>query len=135
MVHFFPKKIRALVAIDGSINNWAWLKRIKEYINVDNCRLTLICVCKHENETTKAKEILDLTLALMDEENFLFMHEDSFVKVGDPARVILDTAHNNDYDYIILGSHNKQAVERFFMGSVSTNVVNHSHIPVLIMKL
>ena len=135
MKHYFPKSIKTLVAIDGSINNWKWLKKIKEYINPDNCKITFIAVPKSKDMIPKAEEVLKLTLDLMQDENFLFMHEHSIVKVGDPVQIILDYAHENNFDLIIVGSHNKTAVERFFMGSVSSNVVIQAPIPVLVMKM
>lgn len=135
MKKHFPKQIRTLVAVDGSLNNWRWLRKLKEYINLDNCRITLICIAKNSLLKAKAKKFLDISLSLMEDENILYMHEDSVVIIGDPINDILDYAHENNFDFLIVGSHSKTAVERFFMGSVSTNVVNQSHIPVMIMKM
>lgn len=135
MKHYFPKDIKTLVAVDGTTNSWRWLKKIKEYINVDNCRITLIAVPKTQHMVEKATNILHLTLALMEEENFLFMHEDSVVIAGDPVKIIIDYATEHNFDLIVVGSHNKTSVERFFMGSVSSNVLAQSPIPVLVMKL
>ncbi|MEW5819062.1 MAG: universal stress protein [Cyanobacteriota bacterium] len=135
MKHYFPRKIKTLVAIDGSTNCWAWLKKIKHHINIDNCRITLIIVPKSFEEVDKAKKILELTLEFMDDENFLFMHEDSVIKVGEAAKIIIDYANEHNFDLIVLGSHNKTKVERFFMGSVSSMVVLESHVPVLVMKI
>lgn len=135
MKHYFPTNIKTLIAIDGSTNNWAWLKNVKKYINVDNCKITFIAVPKLPQEVVMARKILNLTLNFMEDENFLFMHEDSVIKVGDPAKNIISYATENNFDLIIVGSHNKNSVERFFMGSVSSTVLAQSPIPVLVMKL
>jgi nucleotide-binding universal stress UspA family protein len=41
---------------------------------------------------------------------------------GDPASSILDAAHRFGADLIVLGSHGKGALSRFFVGSVSDRV-------------
>lgn len=135
MKHYFPQNIKTLVAIDGSTNNWAWLKKVKKYINVDNCKITFIVVPKTAQELNKARKILNLTLNFMEDENFLFMHEDSVIKVGDPTKNIINYAIDYNFDLIVIGSHNKNSVERFFMGSVSSSVLAQSPIPVLVMKI
>ncbi|MDB5098993.1 MAG: uspA14 [Cyanobacteria bacterium RYN_339] len=43
---------------------------------------------------------------------------------GDPAAAILDAARRFGADIIVVGSHDKGALERFFVGSVSDQV-NH----------
>lgn len=135
MKRYFPTPIRTLVAVDGSINNWKWLRKLKEYVNADNCRITLIAVVKNPVLKSKAKKILDLSLNLMEQEDILYMHEESVIKIGDPTKKIIQYAYDENFDLIIVGSHNKTTVESFFMGSVSSNVVVHSPIPVLVMKM
>ena len=54
---------------------------------------------------------------------------------GDPAKSIVDFAEANDIDLIIMGSHGLDAVlNRLLMGSVTTRVLHHTTIPVLVVK-
>ena len=53
---------------------------------------------------------------------------------GAPAEVILDYAKKHDNDLIIIGSRGLGGIREFVLGSVSHNVVQHSQIPVLVVK-
>ncbi|RYL94240.1 universal stress protein [Sporolactobacillus sp. THM7-4] len=57
----------------------------------------------------------------------------TFVKEGQPVRIILKTAEENGYDLIVIGSRGLSGVKEF-LGSVSHGVVQRSKIPVLIVK-
>ncbi len=51
---------------------------------------------------------------------------------GLAAEEILDYAKNNQVDLIIMSSHGRSGVSRWFIGSVADRVVRHSVAPVLI---
>ena len=53
---------------------------------------------------------------------------------GQPAKAILDYAHNNGYDLIVIGSRGLGNIREFFLGSVSHNIVQQARIPVLVVK-
>lgn len=54
---------------------------------------------------------------------------------GDSANKIIDYANNNDFDLVIMGSHGVgSALNRFFMGSVTTKVLHHINKPILVVK-
>ncbi|GAB6991869.1 universal stress protein [Paenibacillus pini] len=53
---------------------------------------------------------------------------------GGPAEVILKYAKENDSDVIIIGSRGLGGIREFVLGSVSHNVVQHSRVPVLVVK-
>ncbi|WP_040952595.1 universal stress protein [Gorillibacterium massiliense] len=58
-----------------------------------------------------------------------------FIQIeGQPAKAILDYAHNKGYDLIVIGSRGLGNIREFFLGSVSHNVVQHARIPVLVVK-
>ena len=56
------------------------------------------------------------------------------VKDKYPADGILETAGERGCDLIAMGSHGYGAVQRFLLGSVATQVLARSSIPVLILK-
>lgn len=53
---------------------------------------------------------------------------------GDPASAILKTAEEFRPDLIVMGSHGRGPVERFFLGSVSDAVVHRWHGAVLVVR-
>lgn len=54
---------------------------------------------------------------------------------GDPADVIIDYAHAHGIDLIIMGSHGIGAfIDRLMTGSVTTKVLHHVNVPVLVVK-
>jgi nucleotide-binding universal stress UspA family protein len=53
---------------------------------------------------------------------------------GSPGRMIIQYADNQGIDLIAIGSHNRSAVDRFFLGSVSNYVLHHAKALVLIAR-
>ena len=59
----------------------------------------------------------------------------SFVgKVGPAAEVIADFATKGGYDLIVMGSHGHSAIGSLVLGSVTTKVMAHCKLPVLIVR-
>ena len=52
--------------------------------------------------------------------------------VGIPADVILDYARQNRVDLIIMSTHGRSGISRWFFGSVAEKIIRHSQVPVLI---
>jgi nucleotide-binding universal stress UspA family protein len=53
---------------------------------------------------------------------------------GGVARVILDYAEAHQFELIIVGSRGMSSFKEFFLGSVSSEIVQHAKIPVLVVK-
>jgi nucleotide-binding universal stress UspA family protein len=53
---------------------------------------------------------------------------------GDPGQSIVDAAASEQVDLIVVGSHGRGAVGRFFVGSVSEFVVRNAGCPVLVVR-
>lgn len=56
------------------------------------------------------------------------------VEVGNPDRVILDYATDNDIDVIVMSTHGRSGVGRFLMGSVTERVIRGGDVPVLAVQ-
>jgi nucleotide-binding universal stress UspA family protein len=56
------------------------------------------------------------------------------VREGDPRHAILNHALDIKCDCIVMGSHGRRGVDRFFMGSVSDSVVRHAHCSVFVVR-
>lgn len=60
---------------------------------------------------------------------------DTVSKQGNIADLIVDYAHTNDIDLVIMGSHGLGALKnRIMTGSVTTRVLHHIDKPVLVIK-
>ena len=57
------------------------------------------------------------------------------VTTGDPRNVILDAASEWNADLIVLGSHGRTGLARFFLGSVSEAVARHARCSVQIVRI
>jgi nucleotide-binding universal stress UspA family protein len=55
------------------------------------------------------------------------------LEAPDPATAIIDYAHNNDVDHIIIGSRGSSALRRY-LGSVSAQVVAEANCTVTVVK-
>ncbi len=53
---------------------------------------------------------------------------------GEPASAILDVAHEEKANLIIICTHGLGAAKRFLLGSVTDKVVHHADIPVLVLR-
>jgi nucleotide-binding universal stress UspA family protein len=56
------------------------------------------------------------------------------VWAGDPGDMIVSAAEAEHADMVLVGSHGRGAVGRFFIGSVSEHVVRHAPCPVLVVR-
>lgn len=65
-------------------------------------------------------------------ENDYEIEEITYVS-GDPAAKIIETAKKKKIDLIPMASHQRQGMERFFLGSISEKVLMYSNVPVLIL--
>ncbi|OGX68657.1 MAG: hypothetical protein A2189_04150 [Paenibacillus sp. RIFOXYA1_FULL_44_5] len=56
------------------------------------------------------------------------------LREGDPAKEIIRYARERSSDLIIIGNRGHNALEEIMLGSVSHNVVQHSPMPVLVIR-
>jgi nucleotide-binding universal stress UspA family protein len=57
------------------------------------------------------------------------------IQDGNARSIIVDTAAKWPADLIVLGSHGRQGLDRFLLGSVSETVARHAPCSVLIVRL
>ena len=58
----------------------------------------------------------------------------SLVWDGEPGEAIVEAADAEHADLIVVGSHERSTVGRFFLGSVSDYVVRHAKAPVMVVR-
>lgn len=56
------------------------------------------------------------------------------IRVGRPARVIIEHAEDTETDAIVIGSHGRSGITRILLGSVAETVVRRSPVPVTIVR-
>jgi nucleotide-binding universal stress UspA family protein len=56
------------------------------------------------------------------------------VRAGKPAETITEFAREHDCELIVIPSHGRTGMERFFLGSVAERVVRLAPCPVLVLR-
>ena len=56
------------------------------------------------------------------------------VVAGEPRQCLLDVAHGERADLIVVGSHGRSGIAKMMLGSVSSHVVTHAPCSVLVVK-
>jgi nucleotide-binding universal stress UspA family protein len=59
----------------------------------------------------------------------------AYVRRGDPAKAIIETAENLQTDLVVLATHGKSGMEAFWSGSATPNVERRSVIPLLLVPV
>ena len=77
-----------------------------------------------------ASEIVDDAVAYLQERD---VNARGFAVLGDSARVILETAAQEDVSLIVIGSRSPSSMAEFMLGSVSQEVLRHAPCPVLVV--
>jgi nucleotide-binding universal stress UspA family protein len=57
------------------------------------------------------------------------------VEVGDAATTICAVAEELGVDVIVVGTHGRTGLSRFFLGSTSEHVIRHAPCPVLVVRV
>lgn len=85
----------------------------------------------HETTHSHLEKILAEAATLVSSRNIPVYTE---ILDGSAGRMIIQLAEDKGIDLIAVGSHNRTAVDRFFMGSVSNYIVQHAQNLVLVAK-
>lgn len=54
---------------------------------------------------------------------------------GSPSRVLLELAESQNIDLVVMATHGRSGLDRFFLGSVAENVLRASQTPVLLISV
>ena len=127
---------KLLVAVDGSKQANKALEYAIQLCQHYKAKMTLLHVEKGELSALEpgvAKQIGEQILA----EAATRAKDTTFetrLEFGNPARIILKVAKQENYNLIILGSRGVSSVKRFLLGSVSADVSMHAQRSVLIVR-
>ena len=84
-----------------------------------------------EHALDLAREMAEEVATRAKDKNFT---SQATVGLGDPAFAILEQAKLLKPDVVMVGSHGRKGLSRFFLGSVSHTLVHQSPCPVLVVR-
>ncbi|MCL9816078.1 universal stress protein [Natronocalculus amylovorans] len=84
-----------------------------------------------KSEADKAERVLEMAFERATDAGFTAIAET--VK-GLPSKEIVQFAENNDIDHIVMGSHGREGLSRFLLGSTAEEVLRRSPAPVTVVR-
>jgi nucleotide-binding universal stress UspA family protein len=141
----WPRYPRILVAIDETPAAAFALRHVVPYAIDQNSRLMLLSVVPHpttaaavagvspqqladEMEAQAAKRLRELTATLPQDVSVT-----TILRHGDPAEEILKLIGEEPIDLVCMGARGRGRVTGALLGSVSTAVLHHSPVPVIVL--
>jgi universal stress protein A len=141
----WPRYPRILVAIDETPAAAFALRHVVPYAIDQRSRLTLLSVVPHplasvaaagvsperltEEMEQKMEQRLRRLVAALPQD----LSVTSIVRRGDPAEEILRLVREQPVDLICMGARGRGRVSGALLGSVSTAVLHHSTVPVIVL--
>lgn len=140
--------MKILLAVDGS----AYSKKMLAYLSTHEALLssdhaytvfTAAAALPPRARALVGKEAVDAYYAEESEKvlapvaKFLLRHgvdAKTSWKAGPAGELIAKTADSGKFDLLIMGSHGHGALAKLVMGSVTTQVLAHSKVPVLLVR-
>jgi nucleotide-binding universal stress UspA family protein len=80
-------------------------------------------------DATRARERMEQVRAMLGAKTPVELH----LRMGDPVRGLIDLINEVRPDMVVIGSHGRSAVMRMLLGSVSTQIIHRSPVPVLVV--
>jgi nucleotide-binding universal stress UspA family protein len=122
---------RLLVASDGSpCCAPAWREALA-LTKAWFCHLLAVHVAPKTADLPEAHRIIERLRGEADQAGIPL---DTLVLQGSPHRAIMQAAQARGTDLLILGSHVRSGLTRFFLGSVAQQIIGQARCPVLVVK-
>lgn len=137
---------KIIVAYDGSIFAQKAIDKAVEfakkeesniiciYVVEDFCPIGLTevdCNIIRDLQTKEANAVMSSAVEKFQTEGIKVTE---IIEKGNPAEMIIDVAKREGADLIIAASHGKHGVKKFAFGSVTARLIEHSTVPVLVIK-
>jgi len=102
----------------------------------DTCENNVIEVGVEKSDRVLKKEAKICEIKTQVQDYFKDYSDKITMKVvnGNPAHQIMTVSKNQNFDVIIMSTHGVGALKKLTLGSVTHKVVNHSEVPVLIVR-
>ncbi|MCJ7721176.1 universal stress protein [Candidatus Bathyarchaeota archaeon] len=125
------EKMKILVGVDGSdYSTWALMEAISIAKKFSG-HVKVITVYKRGNIDDSTKIQLKVKQLLEEEKIDSSL---SAILGSNPSRAMVDTAKNENFDLIVVGSRGLGSAAAFLLGSVSRQVVTKASCDVLVVK-
>ncbi len=136
-------KNRVLVPVDFSEESFQAQQQTLEFVE-DASRLYVLHVLPHLNpgdpgvmwntmdDRTRQQHVEKVFRERFNSPEYEGVHFS--VAIGDPSSAIIDYAKTQEIDLIVIPSHGRTGLGRFFLGSVAERVVRFAHCPVLVLR-
>lgn len=125
---------RVLLATDGSKSSTKAVRFLVEELRPEHIEVVLV----HVIPFLRYPEVKEAGQALLDRDAERLVKAgyavNGMLKLGHPADEIIKMADRQKVDLLVAGAKGLGAIARFFLGSVSTKVVQHSHCSVLVVR-
>jgi len=129
-----PRKIKVLVAIDGSKISELVVKRSGQYAKATDCDVTILYVIQH----ALTHDIFPAGKAILEKAEKTLKHYGVACKTelvaGSTAAEIVRVAEKGEFDVIFVGSRGYGGIKRMLLGSVADNVIRHAHCSVAVIR-
>jgi len=135
---------RIVIGTDGSPGGWVAVEEGLELARMLGVGVTFVCARHHivllgdpyyqrklSEQLIHARAVLD---EAMEEADRLGVEADCEIAEGDPVDELIRAARYQEADLIVIGSRGLGAIAGALLGSVSKALVQHSPVPVLVVK-
>ncbi|MET1115443.1 MAG: universal stress protein [Comamonas sp.] len=140
--------MKILLAVDGSAYTQKMLSYLVSHAELlapthEYTAVTVQSVLPPRARSVLAKDVIDqyyqeeFDKVLMPVRDFLAQHGvqvSGVGKVGHAGETIAKLADEGQFDLLVMGTHGHGALGKLVMGSVSTQVLAHSTVPVLLVR-
>lgn len=139
-----PRRLKILVAIDGSRISDLVVKRSGQFAKVASCNLTILTVVEdvvrydtipdtplYQERKRDAEELLEKVRRTLAEHGIDCRTR---LSIGPIAAEIVRIAKEGAYDIIFVGSRGLGGVKRMILGSVADDVMRHAHCAVTLVR-
>ena len=140
----WPRYPRLLVALDGSPAAAFALRHVVPYAVDQRSRLTLVRVVQRPPRAAAAAGVAQQLAAEMETEAATHLRQvaaalppdlsvTTLLRHGDPAEEILALLGRQPFDLLCMGARGRGRIAGALLGSVSTAVLHHSPVPVVVL--
>ena len=128
---------RILVPVDGSEPNLKAIEEAKAMALNSESKVILLHVVDVDYllDHSILNELKEQKARILNDayEKFIGLDVEKYLVLGDPAEEIMKKAKEDDIDLIIMAKRGLTGLKRYLIGSVTSKVVTHSEVPVLIL--
>jgi nucleotide-binding universal stress UspA family protein len=123
---------KVLVAVEGqedALRIQSWLNAHPFKNPVEVCALTVPQALRFASSMEFAEKLVKTTASAIQRPSYSVTTK---VATGEPGKVLVEQSKN--FDLLVVGSHGRNKLERFLLGSVSHSVVHRATCSVLVIR-